>query len=103
MHFAVLDADAIIKCLATAVATGILLYLTPILFATELGFLVVPGTVVIFISSWLYIDKPPPKKAVSEPSTVTNNEPDKFSLLEKLMAVAQVGILPSELPCFLFV
>jgi hypothetical protein len=56
-----IDADAIIKCFATAVATGILLYVSPILFGTKLGFLVVPGTVVVFIASWLYMDNPPPK------------------------------------------
>ena len=55
------DADAVIKCFATAVATGILLYVSPILFGTKLGFLVVPGTIVVFIASWLYMDNPPPK------------------------------------------
>jgi len=43
------------------VATGILLYVSPILFGTKLGFLVVPGTVVVFVASWLYMDNPPPK------------------------------------------
>lgn len=54
-------ADAIIKCFATAVSTGILLYLSPILFGAEMSFLVLPGTLVVFISTWLYMEAAPPK------------------------------------------
>jgi len=55
-------ADAVIKCFATAFATGILLYISPILFGTELGFLAIPGTVIVFVASWMYITNPPPPK-----------------------------------------
>ena len=54
-------ADAIIKCFATAFATGILLYISPILFGTELGFLALPGTFLVFVASWMYIRYPAPK------------------------------------------
>ena len=54
-------ADAIIKCFATAVSTGILLYLSPILFGAEISFLVLPGTLVVFISTWLYMEAAPPR------------------------------------------
>ncbi|OLN96061.1 CMP-sialic acid transporter 2 [Colletotrichum chlorophyti] len=78
-------ADAVIKCFATAVATGILLYVSPILFGTSLSFLVLPGTVVVFVASWLYMDNPPPKDT-NAPQT---NEPQKLSLFGKLAAVAR--------------
>ena len=56
-------ADAIIKCFATAVSTGILLYLSPILFGAEMSFIVLPGTLVVFISTWLYMEAAPPKSS----------------------------------------
>ncbi|KAK2059458.1 UDP-galactose transporter [Colletotrichum caudatum] len=77
-------ADAVIKCFATAVATGILLYVSPVLFGTKLSFLVLPGTVVVFVASWLYMDNPPPK----DPNPQTN-EPQKMSLFSKMAAVAR--------------
>ncbi|GJC77648.1 CMP-sialic acid transporter 2 [Colletotrichum liriopes] len=78
-------ADAVIKCFATAVATGILLYVSPILFGTKLSFLVLPGTVVVFVASWLYMDNPPPK----DPNPPPTNEPQKLSLFSKMAAVAR--------------
>lgn len=60
-------ADAVIKCFATAFATAILLYISPILFGTSLSFLVIPGTIVVFIASWLYMDNPPPKDPNAPP------------------------------------
>jgi hypothetical protein len=80
-------ADAVIKCFATAVATGILLYVSPILFGTSLSFLVLPGTVVVFIASWLYMDNPPPKDPNPAPAS---SEPQKLSLFGKLAAVSKV-------------
>ena len=56
-------ADAIIKCFATAVSTGILRYLSPIFFGAEMSILVLPGTLVVFISTWLYMEAAPPKSA----------------------------------------
>lgn len=55
------DADAIIKCFATGASTAILLYLSPILFGTSFSFLVIPGTIAIFVASWLYLKGAPPK------------------------------------------
>ncbi len=57
-----LDADALIKCFASAVSTGILLYLSPILFGTVLGDLVIIGAGLTFFASWLYISRPAPQK-----------------------------------------
>ncbi|KAF6231710.1 hypothetical protein HO173_010012 [Letharia columbiana] len=65
-------ADAIIKCFATAVSTGILLYLSPILFGAEMSFLVLPGTLVVFISTWLYMEAAPPKPS---PNSVPEQTP----------------------------
>lgn len=65
-------ADAIIKCFATAVSTGILLYLSPILFGAEMSFLVLPGTLVVFIATWLYMEAAPPKPA---PNAVSEQAP----------------------------
>lgn len=77
----ILDADAVIKCFATACATGILLYISPILFSTQLSFLVLPGTVVVFTASWLYMDNPAPK--VVNPQLVTTKSKTSLqSLLE---------------------
>ena len=56
-----IDADAVIKCFATAVSTGILLYLSPILFHADFSALVIPGTIVVFISTYMYMDATPPK------------------------------------------
>lgn len=77
-------ADAIIKCFATAVSTGILLYLSPILFGAEMSFLVLPGTLVVFISTWLYMEAAPPKpspNSISEqaPPTMLSQVSEKVS------------------------
>ncbi|RDW84823.1 UDP-galactose transporter [Coleophoma cylindrospora] len=82
-------ADAVIKCFATAVATGILLYLSPILFGTELSFLVLPGTIVVFIASWLYMEGAAPKDTnASMPKQV--NEPTHPSIFSKMSAVSRL-------------
>ncbi|PNS13753.1 UDP-galactose transporter [Sphaceloma murrayae] len=49
-------ADALVKCFATSVSTGILLYLAPIFFHVPLSFLVIPGSITVFVATWLYID-----------------------------------------------
>jgi hypothetical protein len=54
-------ADAIIKCFATAMSTAILLYISPILFGVQMSFLVLPGTTVVFIATWLYMEATPPR------------------------------------------
>lgn len=53
------DANAVIKCFATALSTGILLYISPILFGTELGDLVLIGAGIVFVASGLYMAYPP--------------------------------------------
>ncbi|KID68077.1 UDP-galactose transporter, partial [Metarhizium hybridum] len=55
------DANAIVKCLATAIATAILIFLSPIFFETTFNFLIVPGSIVVFGASWLYAMNPRPK------------------------------------------
>ena len=79
-------ADALIKCFATAVSTGILLYLSPILFGAEMSFLILPGTVVVFISTWLYMEATPLKPAPNstseqEPPTMPTQASDKVSAI----------------------
>ncbi|PHH66650.1 hypothetical protein CDD81_6487 [Ophiocordyceps australis] len=69
-------ADAVIKCFATAAATGILLYLSPIIFGAELGSFVIVGTLIVFVSSWLYIAFPLPRtphRATTTPPTMSSN------------------------------
>ena len=61
-----LDADAVIKCLATAVATGILLFLSPAISGTSMTPLAVPGGLIVFISSWLYVTSPAVKSPDEE-------------------------------------
>ncbi|KAH9217737.1 nucleotide-sugar transporter-domain-containing protein, partial [Leptodontidium sp. 2 PMI_412] len=57
-------ANAVIKCLATAIATGILLYISPILFGTTMAPLIIPGGLIVFITSWLYMEYPAPKRPI---------------------------------------
>ncbi|RFU28397.1 hypothetical protein B7463_g7933, partial [Scytalidium lignicola] len=82
-------ADAVIKCFATAVSTGILLYLSPILFNTELSFLVLPGTVVVFIASWLYMEGAAPKDP-NPPPPRDASVPEKRSVFSKMAAVSKL-------------
>lgn len=58
-------ADALVKCFASAVSTGILLYVAPMVFAVPLSFLVIPGTITVFVATWLYIDSAKPKEDTS--------------------------------------
>ena len=55
--------DALVKCFATAVSTGILLYVAPLIFHVPLSFLVLPGTITVFAATYLYLDNPAPKPA----------------------------------------
>lgn len=64
-----LDADAVIKCLATAVATGILLFVSPAISGTSMTPLTVPGGLIVFISSWLYVTSPAEKSTDEEASS----------------------------------
>ncbi|KAF2839219.1 hypothetical protein M501DRAFT_772361 [Patellaria atrata CBS 101060] len=52
-------ADALVKCLATAIATSILLYVSPILFHVWFNPLVIPGSMVVFLATWLYMEATP--------------------------------------------
>jgi hypothetical protein len=60
-------ADALIKCFATAISTAILLYLSPLLFNVNFSFLIVPGTFVVFLATWLYMDQSPKKPSGTAP------------------------------------
>ncbi|KAF4340068.1 UDP-galactose transporter [Fusarium beomiforme] len=77
-------ADAIIKCFATAFSTGILLFVAPLISNTTLSFLVIPGTLIIFVASWLYMENPPAKPKNATPSPSTNNR-----FFSKLGAIAK--------------
>ena len=85
-----LDADAVIKCFATAVSTGILLCLSPILFNTDLTFLMLPGTVMVFIASWLYMESPPPKETLSQAEQASKDQAASTSMYGKLLALSKV-------------
>lgn len=79
-------ADAIIKCFATAISTGILLYISPILFGVGMSFLVLPGTAVVFIATWLYMDASPPRSSVPAPA-VQLSEPSERSFVGNILYV----------------
>jgi hypothetical protein len=86
-----LDADAVIKCLASAVATGILLFLSPAISGTSMTPLTVPGGLIVFISSWLYV-KSAPKKSAEE-------EAPKLSLGQQISE--HLPCIPASEPSFL--
>jgi hypothetical protein len=57
--------------MASSLSTGILIYLSHIVFLVELPFVVLPGTLVVFLATWLYT-----KEAIAEGDTKgfgTNN------------------------------
>lgn len=58
------DADAIIRAMASSLSTGILIYLSHVVFLVELPFVVLPGTLVVFLATWLYT-----KEAIAEGDT----------------------------------
>ncbi|KAG5744533.1 hypothetical protein H9Q72_013221 [Fusarium xylarioides] len=77
-------ADALVKCFATAFSTGILLYLAPLISDTSLSFLVVPGTFIIFVATWLYMENPAPK-----PTTTKSDSDPKTGFFSKLGSIVQ--------------
>jgi hypothetical protein len=64
----------LIKCFATAISTAILLYLSPLYFDVNFSFLVIPGTVIVFLATYLYMFSTPPKP-VAPPSGPELKEP----------------------------
>ncbi|KAF2395650.1 hypothetical protein EJ06DRAFT_484915 [Trichodelitschia bisporula] len=76
-------ADALIKCFATAISTAILLYISPILFNINFSFLVIPGTLTVFLATWLYMEATPkpPAQATLTPAEV----PAERSFFSRLM------------------
>ncbi|KAL9129687.1 MAG: hypothetical protein Q9217_001929 [Psora testacea] len=81
-------ANALTKCFATAVSTGILLYVSPILFATQMSFLVLPGTLVAFIATWLYVEATPPKETNKQ--APASAQPTSLPWLSRTSAVLPV-------------
>lgn len=63
------DADAVIKCFATAISTALLLYISPILFGVSMTAMVIPGTMVVFLATWLYMEGTPAKHPNAAPPT----------------------------------
>ena len=73
-----LDADAVIKCLASAVSTGILLFMSPAISGTTMTPLTIPGGLLVFISSWLYVKSPAEKSAESEDTLPKVESPSRM-------------------------
>jgi hypothetical protein len=69
------DADAVIKCFATAISTALLLYISPILFGVSMTAMVIPGTLVVFLATWLYMEGTPAKDPNAAPPV-----PPQFNL-----------------------
>ena len=82
------DADAVVKCLASAVATGTLLFLSPILFGTDVNPLVIPGGFIVFSSSWLYMEAAPPKKNPTEKRDTAFTRLAEFTSVSSSSAVS---------------
>jgi hypothetical protein len=96
------------------VATGILLSVSPVLFSTPWNFLVLPGTLIVFVSSWMYMDNPPPKESAVSASTGKGGpsifrrlfgpavKPNKWTLcgctLLTVAAVALLTVFESKMP-----
>jgi hypothetical protein len=83
----------VIKCLATAVATGILLYISPILFGTERNPLVLPGAIIVLVSSWLYVESALPKEAQETNERTTSGKGSvsgTFALIVKVFRTAKI-------------
>ncbi|KID81920.1 UDP-galactose transporter [Metarhizium guizhouense ARSEF 977] len=76
-------ANAIVKCLATAIATAILIFLSPIFFGTTFNLLIVPGSIVVFGASWLYAMNPTPKPNKNG-SHASNSQHRPWTSLPKL-------------------
>lgn len=77
-------ADAIIKCFATAMSTAVLLYLSPVLFGTDMSFLVLPGTSTVFIATWLYMEATP-AKPTGPPPDAAPASPKERGIVGKLL------------------
>ncbi|KAK5032609.1 hypothetical protein LTS07_004019 [Exophiala sideris] len=73
-------ADAIAKCFATAISTAILLYLAPLLFHTEFSFLMLPGTLIVFIATWMYMETASPRETQESTETLAAMPLDKPKL-----------------------
>ena len=78
------DADAVIKCFATAISTAALLYVSPVFFGAYMSPLVIPGTIVVFLATWLYLDANPPKdrSAPTPTPTTTQSGPSRFRTIK---------------------
>ncbi|KAF2435425.1 hypothetical protein EJ08DRAFT_337087 [Tothia fuscella] len=84
-------ADAIIKCFATAISTGVLLYVSPILFNVTLSFLVLPGTLVVFIAAWLYAEATPPRSSSKIPDSPVRRQQRRSLLMGFLSEYSAQG------------
>ncbi|KAK5053699.1 hypothetical protein LTR84_001660 [Exophiala bonariae] len=81
-------ADAVVKCFATAFSTAILLYLAPFLFDVKFSALVIPGTLVVFMATWLYIETAmKPAATHAQPEAATNEKASSSCRLELLVSV----------------
>lgn len=87
------DADAIAKCFATAISTAILLYVSPLLFNVHFSFLVVPGTCIVFVATWLYADSGP--KGSKRQTTVASPTSFGWSKFGPRVNEGLYGLLPS--------
>lgn len=88
------DADAVVKCLASAISTGILLCISPLLFGHDLSFLVLPGTIIILISSWLYIEAAP-----HEPTDAGKEKVESERDENKLLPYLRIGSALRKVSC----
>ncbi|TID25905.1 UDP-galactose transporter [Venturia nashicola] len=90
-------ADALIKCFATAVSTALLLYISPILFGVSMSAMVIPGTVVVFLATWLYLEGTPakdPNAAVPSPPRLNIRALSRFSKSISSMTPGQMQSRP---------
>ncbi|KAF2668334.1 hypothetical protein BT63DRAFT_425654 [Microthyrium microscopicum] len=104
-------ADALIKCFATAMSTAILLYLSPLLFNVSFSFLVIPGTLVVFMATWLYMESTPSKPANPTPEMKpASMEAETKSFVSRILyslspygPFRKAGLMGSTSICFLII
>jgi hypothetical protein len=84
-----------IKCFATAISTGVLLFIAPILFGASSSPVVIPGASIVLIASWLYIEGAIPSVHAEQtrPASPSNestirNIASRFRIWVLLLAIA---------------
>jgi hypothetical protein len=61
-----------------------------------------PGTIMVFIASWLYMEAAPPKENPTPAEQTSKDEAASISIIGKLVAVSKVRLLPPPYPAVVY-